>query len=48
MYFTSGGNEEQIEKGKTQMVGSVIALFIVLAASGIILEVSKFFSSGKL
>ena len=46
MYFTSGGNEEQMEKGKTQMVGSVVALFIVLSAGGLIALISNFLTNG--
>ncbi len=46
MYFIAGGTEENVEKAKTQMIGSVIALFIVLAAAGITYELQTFFSSG--
>ena len=47
MYFISGGNEDGTGKGKVQMVGSIIALFIVLSAAAIVNLASKFFATGK-
>jgi hypothetical protein len=44
-YFLSGGNEDAINKARTQMVGSVIALFIVVAASGIVSIFTNFFKT---
>ncbi len=45
-YFLSGGNEEQLNKGRQQMVGSLIAFFIVVAAAGIVSIFEKLFKTG--
>ncbi len=47
-YFLSGGNEEQMNKGRTQMLGSFVALFIVLAGGAIVSIFSNFFRDGIL
>jgi hypothetical protein len=47
-YFLSGGNEEQMNKGRTQMLGSFVALFIVLAGGAIVGIFVNFFKVGHL
>lgn len=44
-YLISGGNEESINKARTQMVGSIIALFIVVAAGGLVSIFTNFFKN---
>lgn len=46
-YFLSGGSEDQINKGRMQMVGSVIALFVVIFAERIVNVFVTFFATGK-
>jgi|GEM_PF-5884165 len=41
-YFVSDGKEDMLEKGKAQMVGSIIALIIVLSAAAIVAGASQF------
>ena len=46
-YFLSGGNEENMKKGRTQMLGSVIAFIIIAGAAGVVSIAEKLFKSGK-
>ena len=46
-YFLSGGNEEAINKGRTQMIGSLIAFVIIAGAVGAVSIFEKLFRTGK-
>lgn len=47
-YFLSAGNDEQLQKGRNQMVGSMVALFLVISATAIVDIFVNFFRTGSL